>query len=139
MSEGKIGNFFFTYTVVFSSVGGASLFIMMSSPVMLFKSAPVNSLRNARLTTSMVTLVVLVLVGWVMLMGITFGFRRNLDVARNGRSEGQKRVQPIAIDYHTVAGTAGAECKGDRRLKGPDSRSPEWTPTALQRHKGEET
>ena len=70
---------------------------------------------------------------------VTFGFRRNPDVAGNGRSEGQKRVWPIAIDYCTVAGTAGAGCKGDRRLKGPDSRSPEQTPTALRRHKGEET
>ena len=61
------------------------------------------------------------------------------DVAGNGRSEGQKRVRPIAIDYRTVAGTAGAGYKGDRRSKGPDSRSPGRTPTALWRHKGGET
>ena len=70
---------------------------------------------------------------------VTFRFRRTLDVAGNGRSEGQKRVRPIAIDYCTVAGTAGAGYKGDRRSKGPDGRSPERTPTALQRHKDEET
>ena len=70
---------------------------------------------------------------------VTFGFRRNPDVAENGRSEGRKRVRPIAIDYRTVAGTARAECEGDRRSKGPDSRSPERTPTALRRHKGGET
>ena len=28
---------------------------------------------------------------------VTFGFRRNPDVAENGRSEGWKRVRPIAI------------------------------------------
>ena len=33
------------------------------------------------------------------------------------RSGGWERVQLIAIDYHTVAGTAGAECKGDQRSK----------------------
>ena len=44
---------------------------------------------------------------------VTFRFQRNLDVAGNRRSGGQKHVQLIAIDYHTVAGTAGAECKGD--------------------------
>ena len=71
--------------------------------------------------------------------GVTFGFRRNPDVARNGRLGGWKRVWPIAIDYRTVAGTAGAECKGDQRSKGPDSWSPFWTPTALWRHKGKET
>ena len=71
--------------------------------------------------------------------GVTFGFLWNPNVAENGRSEGRKRVRPIAIDYHTVAGTAGAGCKEDQRSKGPDSRSPEQTPTALQRHKGEET
>ena len=74
-----------------------------------------------------------------MTLCVTFGFRRNLDIARNGRSGGRKRVWPIAIDYCTVTGTAGAECKGDQRLKGPDGQSPFWTPTALQRHKGEET
>ena len=68
-----------------------------------------------------------------------FGFRRNPDIAGNGRLGGCKHVRPIAIDYHTVAGTAGAECKGDRRSKGPDGRSPEQTPMALWRHKGEET
>ena len=52
---------------------------------------------------------------------------------------GRKHIRLIAIDYRTVAGTAGAECKGDRRSKGPDGRSPFRTPTALQRHKGEET
>ena len=40
-----------------------------------------------------------------------FGFRRNPDVAGNGGSGGQKRVRPIAIDYRTVAGTAGADAK----------------------------
>ena len=60
-------------------------------------------------------------------------------MAGHGRSGGRKRIQLIAIDYRTVAGTAGAECKGDQRSKGPDSRSPERTPTALQRHKGKET
>ena len=70
---------------------------------------------------------------------VTFGFQRNPDIAGNRGSEGQKRVQLIAIDYRTVAGTAGVECKGDRRSKRPDGRSPEWTPTALWRHKGEET
>ena len=34
-------------------------------------------------------------------------------MAGHGRSGGWKRVRLIAIDYHTVAGTAGAECKGD--------------------------
>ena len=72
-------------------------------------------------------------------MDVTFGFRRNPDVTGNGRSEGQKRVRPIAIDYCTVAGTARAGCKGDRRSKGPDSQSLEQTPMALRRHKGEET
>ena len=38
-------------------------------------------------------------------------------MAGNGRSGGWERVQLIAIDYHTVAGTAGVECKGDRRSK----------------------
>ena len=38
-------------------------------------------------------------------------------MARNGRSGGQERVWLIAIDYHTVAGTARAESKGDRRSK----------------------
>ena len=71
--------------------------------------------------------------------GVMFGFRRNPDVAGNGRSEGWKRVRPIAIDYRTVTGTAGAGYKGDRRLKGPDSRSLERTPMALWRHKGGET
>ena len=28
---------------------------------------------------------------------------------------GREHVWLIAIDYHTVAGTAGVECKGDRR------------------------
>ena len=70
---------------------------------------------------------------------VTFRFRRNPDVAGNGRSEDRKRVRLIAIDYRTVAGTAGAGCKGDRRSKGPDSWSPEWTPMALRRHKGGET
>ena len=70
---------------------------------------------------------------------VTSGFLQNPDVAGNGGSGGQKRVRPIAIDYRTVAGTAGAECKGDRRSKGPDGWSPEWTLMALRRHKGEET
>ena len=38
-------------------------------------------------------------------------------MAGNGRSGGQECVQLIAIDYHTAAGTAGAECKGDQRSK----------------------
>ena len=46
-----------------------------------------------------------------------FRFRRNPDVARNGGSEGWERIWLIAIDYHTVTGTARAECKGDQRLK----------------------
>ena len=75
----------------------------------------------------------------VCLRPVTFGFQRNLDVAGNRRSEGRKHVRPIAIDYRTVAGTAGAGYKGDQRSKGPDSRSPERTPTALRRHKGGET
>ena len=48
-----------------------------------------------------------------LMITVTFGFQRNPDVAGNGRSEGWKRVRPIAIDYRTVAGTAGAGCKGD--------------------------
>ena len=48
---------------------------------------------------------------------VTFGFQRNPDVARNRRLGGQEHVRLIAIDYHTVAGTAGAECKGDQRSK----------------------
>ena len=48
---------------------------------------------------------------------VTFGFRRNPDVAGNGRSGGREHVWLIAIDYHTVAGTAGEECKGDQRSK----------------------
>ena len=48
---------------------------------------------------------------------VTFGFQRNPDVTGNGRSRGREHVQLIAIDYHTVAGTAGAECKGDQRSK----------------------
>ena len=88
-----------------------------------------------------------ILVGWLWgllarertRVSVTFGFQRNPDVARNGGSEGRKRVRPIAIDYCTVAGTARAECKGDRRSKGPDGWSPERTPTALWRHKGKET
>ena len=70
---------------------------------------------------------------------VTFRFRRNPDIAGNGGSEGRKCVWLIAIDYHTVTATAGAECKGDQRSKRPDSQNPEWIPTALQRHKGEET
>ena len=38
-------------------------------------------------------------------------------MAGHRRLGGQKRVWLIAIDYHMVAGTAGAECKGDRRSK----------------------
>ena len=38
-------------------------------------------------------------------------------MARNGRSGGQEHVWLIAIDYHTVAGTTGVECKGDQRSK----------------------
>ena len=70
---------------------------------------------------------------------VTFGFRRNPDIAGNGWSEGQKRVWLIAIDYRTVAGTARAGCKGDQRSKGPDNQSLEQTPMTLWRHKGKET
>ena len=42
---------------------------------------------------------------------VTFGFRRNPDVARDKRSGGWEHVQLIAIDYHTAAGTARVECK----------------------------
>ena len=45
--------------------------------------------------------------------GVMFGFQRNPDVAGNGRSGGREHVRLIAIDYHTVTGTAGVECKGD--------------------------
>ena len=38
-------------------------------------------------------------------------------MAGSGRSGGWEHVWLIAIDYHTVAGTAGVECKGDQRLK----------------------
>ena len=38
-------------------------------------------------------------------------------MAGNGRLGGRERVWLIAIDYHIVTGTAGAECKGDQRLK----------------------
>ena len=38
-------------------------------------------------------------------------------MAGNRRSGGWERIQLIAIDYHIVAGTARAECKGDRRSK----------------------
>ena len=38
-------------------------------------------------------------------------------MARNRRSGGWEHIRLIAIDYHTVAGAAGAECKGDRRSK----------------------
>ena len=48
---------------------------------------------------------------------VTFGFLWNLDVAGHERSGGQEHIRLIAIDYHTVAGTAGAECRGDRRSK----------------------
>ena len=47
-------------------------------------------------------------------------------MARNGRSGGQEHVRLIAIDYHTVTGTARAECKGDQRSKiarRPESRT----------------
>ena len=49
---------------------------------------------------------------------VTSGFLRNPDVAGNRGLGGQKHVRPIVIDYRTVAGTAGAECRGDRRSKG---------------------
>ena len=45
------------------------------------------------------------------------GFRRNPDIAGNGRSGGREHVWLIAIDYHTVTGTARVECKGDQRSK----------------------
>ena len=38
-------------------------------------------------------------------------------MAGNGRLGGRERIQLIAIDYHTVTGTARVECKGDRRSK----------------------
>ena len=44
---------------------------------------------------------------------VTFGFLRNLDVAVSGRLGGWEHVWLIAVDYHTVASTARAECKGD--------------------------
>ena len=44
---------------------------------------------------------------------VMFGFLRNPDIAGNRRLGVWKRVWLIAIDYHTVAGTAGVECKGD--------------------------
>ena len=47
-------------------------------------------------------------------------------MAGNRRSGGRECVQLIAIDYHTAAGTAGAECKGDRRSK--MARRPESVP-----------
>ena len=49
---------------------------------------------------------------------VMFGFRRNPDVAGNGRSGGRKCVWPIAIDYCTVAGTAGAGCKETKDRRG---------------------
>ena len=49
----------------------------------------------------------------ILTYSVTFRFQRNPDIAGNRRSGGRKRVQPIAIDYHTVAGTARVECKGD--------------------------
>ena len=44
-------------------------------------------------------------------------FRRNPDIAQNRKLGGQVHVWLIAIDYHTVAGTARIECKGDQRSK----------------------
>ena len=38
-------------------------------------------------------------------------------MAGNRRSGGWEHIWLIAIDYHTVTGTAGAECKGDQRSK----------------------
>ena len=38
-------------------------------------------------------------------------------MAGNRRLGGWEHIWLIAIDYHTVAGTARAECKGDRRSK----------------------
>ena len=57
------------------------------------------------------------LIGSPILPLVTFGFQRNPDVAGNRRSGVRKHVWLIAIDYHTVAGTAGTECKGDQRSK----------------------
>ena len=51
-------------------------------------------------------------------VSVTFGFQRNPDVAGNRGSGGQKRVQPIAIDYRTVAGTAGADAKETEDQRG---------------------
>ena len=53
---------------------------------------------------------------WVV-GSVMFGFRRNPDVAGNRGSGGWKCVRPIAIDYCTVAGTAGADAREteDRR------------------------
>ena len=45
------------------------------------------------------------------------GFLWNPDMARNRRLGGWECIQLIAIDYHTVAGTARVECKGDQRSK----------------------
>ena len=52
-----------------------------------------------------------------MVTCVTFRLRRNPDVAGHGRLGGRKCIRLIAIDYHTVTGTARAECKGDQRLK----------------------
>ena len=52
-------------------------------------------------------------------LSVTFRFRRNLDIAGNRRLGGQECIWLIAIDYHTVTGTASVECKGDQRSKRP--------------------
>ena len=54
------------------------------------------------------------------------GFQRNPDVAGNGRLGGWERIWLIAIDYHAVTSTAGAESKGDQRSK--VARQPESVP-----------
>ena len=52
-------------------------------------------------------------------------------MARDERSGGWEHVWLIAIDYHTAAGTAGAECKETEGQRWPDGRSPFRTPVAL--------
>ena len=38
-------------------------------------------------------------------------------MAGHGRSGSREHIQLIAIDYHAATSTAGAESKGDQRLK----------------------
>ena len=67
------------------------------------------------------------------------GFQRNLDMARNGRLGGWECIWLIAIDYHTVTGTAEQNARETEDQRGPDGRSPEWTPMALWKYKSKET